>query len=98
MYAIYKDDVLVDSLIDNTYGTYHNLSALTYTKAFTIEWYKVLALLGEGCYKVNLLVTDPIGGNVNIFSNEYHLQEYQPLRADKTIRFEWFQNGTIGDF
>lgn len=101
VYKIYKDNVLKATMSGgSTYGVDYPFGFQTVNNqkyvGYKIEWFKVLALHGGGIYKVELDVTDPVLGNVSIFSFEFKLCEYRADRAEKTIRLQWWQNGTIG--
>ena len=101
VYKLYKDNTLLATLSGTTYGVnyaygFRQLGLSKYV-GYKIEWYKVLALHGDGIYKVELVVTDSLLGNLSRFSDEFKLCEYRADRAEQTIRLEWFMSGTSGN-
>ena len=101
VYKIYKDNVLLATMSGGTtYGVdyafgFEVIDNQPYV-GYKVEWDKVLALHGGGIYKIGLFVTDPILGDVSIYSFEFKLCEYRADRAETTIRLTWWQNGKIG--
>lgn len=95
--------VTVATLNDNTYGKF-NAFAFFITMfqesaiAYELEWSKVLTINGSGRYRVRCQATPFTSATpVDQFSLEFCLFEYQDNLADKTTRWTWFLNGTIGD-
>lgn len=101
VYKIYKDGTLKATMsgnnnhgVDYAFG-FQSVNNQKYV-GYKVEWYKVLALYGDGIYKIELVVTDAILGNSSIFSFDFKLCTYRPDRADGTIRLQWYLNGIIG--
>jgi hypothetical protein len=80
----------------NAFGYYVNNEDQNFI-SLKIEWSKVLALLGEGNYKVTTSYTVPIFGDQTVDSYEFCLQTYTPQLADGTVRLEYWLSGTTGD-
>jgi len=53
--------------------------------------------LGAGSYRVRVNLTTVAGGIVQLFSCRYCLQLYTPQKAVKTVRFNYWLNGLLGD-
>jgi hypothetical protein len=100
VFKLYKDNVLLATLSGTTYGIDYTFGFKVFSRqkmvGYKIQWYKVLALHGQGIYKIELSTTDALLGNLSKFSNEYKLCTYRPYLADETVRIDWWQNGTIG--
>lgn len=80
-----------------TYGFFTNIYS---EKAigYKLQWKLVLAAFGEGNYRIKSTGTRLIGGAlISKYSFEFCLSEYTANRADETVRFEWYLNGTIGN-
>jgi hypothetical protein len=95
-FKLYKEDVLVATISDNTYGTFYDFGDLNnalYT-GFVIDWELVLVALGIGNYQVK--ADKVILGTASTFeSQKFKLLTYTDYLADGTVRIESYQNGNI---
>lgn len=94
--------VQVAALVDDTYGTNYPFGFAENQEGekllgYLIDWQKVLNEEGEGSYRIQTEETPIVGSTVNRYSFDWCLQTYTNLRADKTVRFDWFNTGVIGD-
>lgn len=92
----------VATISDSTYGAYNPFGYYINSEgqpfvSLVIEWANVLALNGEGSYKVTTNFTIPIFGDQAIDSYEYCLRTYTPMLADGTVRLEYWLSGVTGD-
>lgn len=100
----------VADLTDDTYGTLRALGFAVETDdsvdpaivvaqyaGFEIDWQLVITLLGEATYRIKTVETDIVAEVTNQLSFEFCLKAYLPHRANKTVRFEWYQKGILGD-
>ena len=81
----------------NTYGTFilYQYTNLNYA-GYTISWKYVLALLGEGCYRVYYNSNTPERA-VCGYSITFKLQAFTPELADLTVKFSvTYYGGNIG--
>ena len=81
---------------DNTYGEYYDfgdLYNLDFT-GFTIDWQKVLTIIGAGNYRLKIDRTI-MGATDEILTPSFILREYSEDLADNTIRVEWYMNSDI---
>lgn len=97
VFELWKNDVLLTTLTDATYGEFFDFGAFTTqpdVKAFRIEWEKVLNLQGSGRYQFKAVET--IVGVVTIFESRlFRLRLYDLEDIDGTVRIETVQNGNI---
>jgi hypothetical protein len=56
----------------------------------------ILNTYAEGCFRLKTEETTILATEINNYSFVYTLQQYTAARADNTIRFEWYNNSTIG--
>lgn len=93
----------VKTLNNNDFGTFFPFAfeILDGNKyiGYLIEWSKVLddADLGVGQYRLRIELTDIFTNVNNRFSCAYSLKVYTPFSADKTVRFDFFNNRLKGD-
>ncbi len=97
---LFKADVLVATIIDNTYGIYTNGYPAPATPeqklyvVFTIDFQKVLTLQGPGQYQIKTDLN--ILGNITTEESVlFQLYPYSDLNANGTVRIETNQNGNI---
>lgn len=96
-FQLYKNDVLVGTLNNSTYGTFYDFGTWTNQpdyKGFQLEFEKVFNLLGYGVYKVVTTVVS-LGDTFTSTSLEYECIEYSDLLANGTVLIETYQNGYI---
>ena len=92
----------VDDLNDATMGTFYDYGFYSdnYGKdhiGYKLQWQNVLATHGEGTYRVKCIATDILGNDVVEYDGNYCCQQYQSYRADRTIRFEYYNSNILGD-
>jgi hypothetical protein len=90
------------SLNSNTYGTFKAFGFFTNKfseKAigYQLNWRNILLIHETGDYRIKCTATHAIDGAQTFYSFEYCLNEFYEHLADNSIRFEWKQNGQIGD-
>jgi hypothetical protein len=85
------------TITDNTYGTYYAAGSLpgqpTYV-GFVADWNKIYNALGAGSYYFEV-TTVIIGVTTVKQSIYYNLQPYSDLAADRTVRIETWNTGSI---
>lgn len=77
------------SLTDNTYGTYYPFYSLPvyYYRGYNIEWRRVLAAFGEGCYRI--YISYGVYGREGCMTSEpFNLKIYSCARAHSTVRMD----------
>lgn len=87
-------------LTDNTYGILVDVggySTQLKLATFMLEWQSILATYGEGTYNMRIETAVSGGGSTSEYSPYYNLLTYKPKRANRTVVFNWFQNGKILD-
>lgn len=94
----------VETVADLTvggYGTYYapgvledDLILFMKFTGFRLEWRNVLINFGEGVYRVHFERTF-LGSDWEDCSHIYCLKEYSTDAANRTVRFEWTNNGVI---
>lgn len=85
------------ALTDNTYGIFYGFGSLTdYPdyKGFQIQWDKVLALEGEGNYRLKVDMAF-LSGNLTEYSVSFTLRTYSSKKANGTIRIQSIMNGYL---
>ena len=85
------------NLTDNTYGELFDLGFnenQPLQAGFRLDWVKVLIAFGEGIYKVKISQTD-FGQTVDVETHEFHLKNWEELRANNTVKIEFNQKGKI---
>lgn len=91
IYKLYKNDIEVTTLDTNILGEYHNFNLYT---GFIIYWENVYNLYGSGKYQIKAELN--FAGIETIRESQiYCLNLYSDLAADRTIRLETYQNGSI---
>lgn len=90
------------TIADNTYGTYGAIGYYVNNEnqkfiKLEIEWAKVLAVKGEGTYKITTTYTAPIFGSSSVDSYDYCLRTYSTALADGTVKLEYWLSGVTGD-
>lgn len=95
------DEYGIEHIIDDgTYGAMWELGDFTYEpllSAVQIHWRNVLILLGEGCYKMKIVVSRLVGEDLVTYSCCYKLLQYSCDKAEKTVRITSVQNGNFKD-
>lgn len=97
-----SDWVQIAVLSDDTLGTLFDFGFAENDEderllGFVIDWQKVLSAHGEGSYRIQTEETPIIGDIVNRYSLEWCLKKYTDIRANKTVRIDFYQSGIIGD-
>lgn len=85
------------AVLNSTYGTVYSVGIFTDYPLFggyKLSWRTVLAAFEEGLYRVQTVATG-LGSPTTTYSVIYCLKEYSVYSADRTIRFEWNNNGFI---
>lgn len=99
--AVYVDQA---TLNNNTYGTFEAYGTFTNNQGekfirYRLDWRTVLTAFGLGLYRVKVLSTAGIGSPAltgTFYSHEYCLMPYTEIRADGTVRIEYWMNGVTG--
>ena len=88
----------LDTLNDNTWGTYYDFGSLANTdlKGYLLDWNLVLGFEGEGNYRIKIARTI-LGASDTLYTAVFALRNYSIDLADMTVRLEWSQNGNIID-
>jgi hypothetical protein len=94
------EDIVV--LSDNTFGLLFEYGFEVNPKneklmGFIISWKLVLAVHGEGTYRMKCVADTITGGEAEFYSFEYCLKAYTAYRADKTVRINFWQTGVNAD-
>lgn len=85
------------TITDNTYGTYYAAGSLTAQPlyvGFVADWNKIYNALGAGQYYFEI-TTVIIGATTTKQSIYYYLQPYTDLAANRTVRIETWNTGSI---
>lgn len=90
------------TISDNSYGVFNGFGYATNNAGenwieLQTDFSKILAVFGQGCYKVTCTYTPAIGAAVDIDSYEFNLKTYSPGLADGTLRLEWWTSGVVGN-
>ena len=101
IYRLYKNDVVLAALNNNTLGVYS--AAGTWTThmgqenyvGFEIDWDKVYTAHGIGSYRIHTETTVLGVPQADERSECYALVKYDDTVADGTVKFEWTQSGNI---
>lgn len=83
--------------LNSTYGTVYNVGIFSDNPLFggyKLAWRTILAAFEEGLYRVKT-VASGLTSNTTTYSVIYCLKPYSIYSADRTIRFEWNNNGFI---
>jgi len=97
---LFKDGISVTLLNNNTYGTFTNgffngnsVEQQLYV-SMLLDWKLVILAFGNGSYQIKS--TNTIIGVATLFESvNYNLQFYSEKAANKTVRLEIIQNGTV---
>jgi hypothetical protein len=98
----------VKTLNVNTWGTFYSFGFNQASETniygdnaigYKINWGLVLvdSTLNIGNYRVKCTGTTLFGDTIDQYSLGFNLMEYNDSRADRSVRFEWWLNGSIGD-
>lgn len=92
---LYKNDTLLATISDNTYGTYYSSFTLQpLYVGFILDFEKVANVSGYGRYQVK--VETSIAGVTDALESEvFKLIPYNAVQANGTVRIESYQNGNI---
>lgn len=84
----------ISQLNTTTYGTLKNDFVNTSWLGYTLLWYKVYNVDGEGIYRIRLEYTDIVDATVKVeYSYRYNLKLFSANLADKTTKIEYRING-----
>jgi hypothetical protein len=90
-----KDGQELTTINDNTLGEYYNgVEGNSDYIGFICDWRKVLQTYGVGEYQF-LIEKTIIGTQTSDYSIKYYLLPFTNENADKTVKLEWYQNGSI---
>ncbi len=95
-----KNNTTIATLNSSTYGTYYAKGSIVYytdqalMSGYIVEWSKVLALHGEGSYRIKFDYVS-FGTTTTFYSNIFNLRTYSSSRALGTIRIDSYMNGYI---
>lgn len=83
------------TITDDTYGVYQDFGGTQSDLSFFIvEWRKVLNTLGAATYQIRQTVTIA-GVAQDYYSNTFQLKQFSIDIADKTVRIDCIQDGTL---
>lgn len=88
------DEIILN---DNTYGELYDVGfnpEQPLQAGFLLKWFNVLETLGEGQYQIKISQTD-FGNTVEVESHVVHLQAWNEVKSDLTVKIEWTQKGKI---
>ena len=96
---LYKENILVATLNNNTYGTFFNGFASGSSEqqlyvGYLLDWELVQAAFGNGTYQVKAQLSI-IGVTSTYESRKFNLTTYSDVAANRTVRIESTQNGNI---
>jgi len=98
--TLQKDCADIKSLNNNDMGIFYPKESFTKKDVqklyvgYDLSWNNVLTAYGEGIYRVKAVKV--IAGVEEIeYSPQFELRKYSDTRADRTVYFEWEQNGNI---
>jgi hypothetical protein len=96
---LYKDEVKIEDLNTNTFGTFYNGFPSGNTEqqlyvGFLLDWELVQATYGNGFYQVKAQL-NIIGVASTYESRTFNLLQYSDIDANKTVRIESYQDGNI---
>lgn len=99
----FEGGVWVDkaNLTDNTLGTFYDFGYYftmhnENTMGFLIDWSLVLNAYGAGRYRLKCTGTQINASTVDRYSLDFCLEEYTPVRAERTVRISYWYNGNKG--
>jgi hypothetical protein len=90
------------ALTDDTYGTFYEFGYFvdgvgrSYV-SYELDFKKVLTVLGAGTYQIKAVESMIVGADLNTFDFAFCVAQYTAKRADKTIRLQFSNSGTITD-
>jgi hypothetical protein len=90
------------ALTDDTYGTFYSFGYFvdgdgrSYI-SYELDFKKVLTVLGAGTYQIKTVETMIVGPDLNTFDFAFCVAQYTAKRADKTVRLQFLNTGTITD-
>jgi hypothetical protein len=93
-----KNNITIATLNSSTYGTYYAKGSIVYytdqslLTGYVVEWSKVLALHGEGSYRIKFDYV-AFGTTTTFYSNLFNLRTYSTARALGTIRIDSYMDG-----
>lgn len=89
--------VITDSSLGefNVYGYY--TEGLNKYISLLLDWRAVLLAYGSNTYRLKIDTVLSIGGGSTSYSPEYCLEQYQPFKADGTVKIEYYLNNIFGD-
>jgi len=95
----FMDDVVLDN---DDLGTLYEFGFEINSRGeslmgFLIDWSKVLEQRGEGKYRVKTVEDTIFATELNQYSFEYCLETYTSLRADGTVRIDFWNAGIMGN-
>lgn len=98
---LFKDDVEIGFLNNNTYGTFYPMGSLSngvpeqdFYVGYLIDWVNVLTAHGTGQYSIKATYTQ-FGSPVEFESVKYKLYNFDEYQADGSVRLVSYQNGNI---
>lgn len=96
---LYKDDIKIEDLNNNTYGTFFNgfpsgTPEQQLYVGYLLEWEKVQAVYGNGFYQIKVQLSI-VGAASTYESRLFSLLTYGDREANNTVRIESYQNGNI---
>lgn len=97
-FSLLKDGVQQAVLNNDSYGTYYGFGSASLGnqdyKAFVIDWDLVQQAFGYGLYVVRTVKVS-LGETYTYDSWKFNVVEYNPQRANGSVRVEWYQSGNI---
>ena len=84
-------------ILSSTEGTVYSPGIFTDYPLFAgykLSWQPILTSYGEGIYRIKTTITT-FGTSEIFYSDAYCLKTYSEYSTDKTLRFEWNNNGII---
>ena len=90
------------ALTDDTYGTFYSFGYFvdgdgrSYI-SYELDFKKVLTVLGAGTYQIKTVETMIVGDDLNTLDFAFCVAQYTAKRADKTVRLQFLNTGTITD-
>jgi len=97
VFKLYKNAVLVGSIVDDTYGTFFAKGSITghlNKSGFIVSWEKIYGLLGVAQYHFVIEVTN-FSRLITKETQKYKLQLFDEECADQTAVIKTTQNGEI---
>lgn len=90
-----KNGVVVHLVVDDSYGKYYpGFTSRPLYVGWQADWTKIFAFFSGGKYQVR--VTTTLLGDTSVFLSRYfRLNTFDILTADKTVKLESFQSGSL---